>query len=73
MAAIEEGIVVGGGTALLQVLPEIREQISHFEGDRYNGAQVVLDALTTPLITIANNCGLYDHNDNVLTEYIHFS
>jgi chaperonin GroEL len=57
-AAVEEGIVAGGGTALLQVLPEVREQISNFEGDRYNGAQVVLDSLTTPLITIANNCGL---------------
>jgi chaperonin GroEL len=57
-AAVEEGIVAGGGTAMLQVLPEIKEAISHLDGDQLNGAQVVLDSLTTPLKTIATNCGL---------------
>ncbi|MCQ6267782.1 chaperonin GroEL [Fictibacillus sp. WQ 8-8] len=57
-AAVQEGIVAGGGTALLQVLSDISENIGHLEGDKYNGAQVVLSSLTSPLMTIANNCGL---------------
>ncbi|WP_462408499.1 chaperonin GroEL [Neobacillus sp. Marseille-QA0830] len=57
-AAVEEGIVAGGGTALVQVLPEVSQQIKSLSGDQYNGALVVLDSLITPLKTIANNCGL---------------
>jgi chaperonin GroEL len=57
-AAVEEGIVAGGGTALLQVLPQVEEQIMTLHEDEYLGAQVVLHSLSSPLMTIAHNCGL---------------
>lgn len=57
-AAVEEGIVAGGGTALLQAFPPVEEQVMKLDGDELLGAQVVLNSLASPLKTIAENCGL---------------
>lgn len=55
-AAVEEGIVPGGGTALVDVLPELDKiQVS---GDEAVGVQIVKRALTEPLRQIATNAGL---------------
>ncbi|MCK9912085.1 chaperonin GroEL, partial [Microbacteriaceae bacterium K1510] len=56
-AAVEEGIVAGGGTALLQASSAIERLIEALQGDEKLGAQVVLSALPAPLWTIAHNCG----------------
>jgi chaperonin GroEL len=55
-AAVEEGIVAGGGTALLQAEKSLAK--IDLEGDRYTGAQIVRAALAEPLRWIANNAGL---------------
>lgn len=57
-AAVEEGVVAGGGTALLQILTQVEEEVSNLHGDQYLGAQIVLNSLSSPLVTIANNCGI---------------
>lgn len=56
-AAIEEGIVAGGGTALLQAAHSIEGLLQSLQGDERLGAQVVLSSLSAPLYTIAQNCG----------------
>ncbi|QBP39874.1 chaperonin GroEL [Paenisporosarcina antarctica] len=58
LAAVEEGIVVGGGTALLKVLTQVEEKVANLDGDTYLGTQIVLNSLSSPLLTIANNCGV---------------
>ncbi|MGJ9385784.1 chaperonin GroEL [Salipaludibacillus sp. CF4.18] len=58
LAAIEEGVIAGGGTGLLQILNKVEKKVMDFQGDVYLGAQVVLNSLSSPLRTIANNCGL---------------
>lgn len=57
-AAVEEGIVAGGGTALLQTLPIVEDLVMTLDGDEFLGARVVLNSLAFPLRTIAENCGL---------------
>jgi len=57
-AALEEGIVAGGGTALLQALPIVEKQVKSMDGDERLGAEVVLKSLAYPLKIIAENCGL---------------
>lgn len=57
-AAVEEGIVAGGGTALLQALPIVEDLVMTLEGDEFLGGRVVLNSLAYPLRTIAENCGL---------------
>jgi chaperonin GroEL len=57
-AAIEEGIVSGGGTALLHVSAVMESMIESLYGDEKLGAKVVLDALSAPLKTIAENSGV---------------
>lgn len=54
-AALEEGIVAGGGTALLRAQKHI--DLDWFEGDEKLGAQIILRAIEEPLRTIANNGG----------------
>ena len=44
-AAVEEGIVAGGGTAFINALPAIEELMNSLEGDEKTGAQIVLNAL----------------------------
>ncbi|MDK7107945.1 TCP-1/cpn60 chaperonin family protein, partial [Enterobacter hormaechei] len=56
-AASEEGIVSGGGVALLQAAAKVLDN-NDFEGDEATGAQIVRVAAEAPLAQIANNAGL---------------
>ena len=56
-AAVEEGIVPGGGTALLSVLPNVQAILPRFTGDAKTGVQIVLRALEEPVRQIAANAG----------------
>jgi len=57
-AAVEEGIVAGGGTALVNVMPEVEKLASTLEEDEKLGAKIVLKALEEPVRQIAVNAGL---------------
>ncbi len=57
-AAVEEGIVAGGGTALVNVIGAVDAVIDTLEGDEKTGAQIVAKALTAPMKQIADNAGL---------------
>ncbi len=57
-AAVEEGIVAGGGIALMNTIPAVEKYIETLEGDEKTGAQIVLSALEAPLRQIALNAGL---------------
>ena len=56
-AAVEEGIVAGGGVALLNVIPEIDKLITTLDGDEKTGAKLVRKALEAPVRQIAENSG----------------
>jgi chaperonin GroEL len=56
-AAVEEGILPGGGTALVRVEKAVAAAVEALHGDRALGAKAVLDALSVPLRTIADNAG----------------
>ncbi|MGN1412261.1 MAG: chaperonin GroEL [Oscillospiraceae bacterium] len=57
-AAVEEGIVAGGGTALINAIPDVKKLVDKLEGDEKTGAQIVLRALEEPVRQIAANAGL---------------
>ncbi|WP_417084610.1 chaperonin GroEL [Evtepia gabavorous] len=57
-AAVEEGIVAGGGTAYVNAIPEIEKLVDNVEGDEKTGVQIIARALTAPLRQIATNAGL---------------
>ena len=57
-AAVEEGIVAGGGTALIDVIPEVEKFVETLEGGEKLGAKIVLRALEEPAKQIAVNAGL---------------
>ena len=57
-AAVEEGIVAGGGTALVSVIPAVEKLISELEGEEAIGAKIIRKALEEPLRQIAVNAGL---------------
>ena len=57
-AAVEEGIVAGGGTALLNAIPAVEAELSKVDGDEKTGVQIVLKALEEPVRQIAANAGL---------------
>ena len=57
-AAVEEGIVAGGGTALINVIPAVEAVVATLEGDEKTGASIVAKALTAPMKQIADNAGL---------------
>ena len=57
-AAVEEGIVAGGGTALINVIDAVEAVIAGLDGDEKTGAQIVSKALTAPMKQIADNAGL---------------
>ena len=57
-AAVEEGIVAGGGTAYVNAIPEIEKLVDSVEGDEKTGVQIIARALTAPLRQIAPNAGL---------------
>ncbi len=57
-AAVEEGIVAGGGTALINAIPAVEKLVPQLEGDEKTGAAIVLKALEEPVRQIALNAGL---------------
>ncbi len=57
-AAVEEGIVAGGGTALINAIPAVEKLIPSLDGDEKTGAKIVLKALEEPVRQIAANAGL---------------
>ena len=56
-AAVEEGIVAGGGTAYLNVIPEVAKLVDSVEGDEKTGVRIVVKALEEPVRQIAANAG----------------
>ena len=57
-AAVEEGIVAGGGTALIDAIPAVKAYVDSTEGDEKTGASIVLKALEEPVRQIAANAGI---------------
>ena len=57
-AAVQEGVVAGGGTAPINAIPAVRALCDTLEGDERTGAKIVLKALEAPLFHIAANAGL---------------
>jgi chaperonin GroEL len=57
-AAVEEGIVAGGGTAFVNAMPAVNKLIPTLEGDEKTGAKIILKALEAPVRQIAENAGL---------------
>ncbi len=57
-AAIEEGVVAGGGTALVRARGAVAEVVASLTGDEATGAKIVWDSLTAPACLIADNAGL---------------
>ncbi len=57
-AAVEEGIVAGGGATYIHAMSEVAKVVDKLDGDEKTGASIILKALEAPLRTIANNAGL---------------
>ena len=57
-AAVEEGIIAGGGSAYIHAAKELQPLVESLEGDEKTGARIVLKALEAPLYFIADNAGL---------------
>ena len=66
-AAVEEGIVAGGGVALLTAIPDVDKLIATLHGDEKTGAQIVRKALEAPIKQIAENAGV---NGGVIVEKV---
>ncbi|RMH68962.1 MAG: molecular chaperone GroEL, partial [Actinomyces sp.] len=66
-AAIEEGIVPGGGTTLLRARPAVRALLDELSGDEATGARIVWHALAAPARQIAENAG---HEGGVVVERV---
>ncbi|HIE33077.1 MAG TPA: chaperonin GroEL, partial [Thermodesulfobacteriaceae bacterium] len=56
-AAVEEGIVPGGGTAFIRCLPALEKLLDEVEGDEKQGVKIIMRALEEPLRQIAENAG----------------
>lgn len=56
-AAVEEGIIAGGGTAYIAATKEVAKLVESLDGDEKTGAKILLKALEAPLYTIAENAG----------------
>ncbi len=57
-AAVEEGIIAGGGSAYVHCIPEVKKVFDSLEGDEKTGAGIILKALEAPLKQIVENAGL---------------
>ena len=57
-AAVEEGIIAGGGSAYIHAAKAVKEMAKELSGDEKTGAEIVLKALEAPLYHIAANAGL---------------
>ncbi len=64
-SAIEEGVVPGGGTALVQIAPILDPLIDRLKGGAKDGARVIQKVLQSPLRCIAENCGVADPDEIV--------
>ena len=69
-AAVEEGIVAGGGVALVNAIPAVKSLLDTCEGDEKTGVNIVLKALEAPIRQIAFNAGLEGSVivDKIITE-----
>lgn len=56
-AAVEEGILPGGGTAFLRCIPDLEQLANTLEGDQKTGVKIIAKALAAPLMQIAENAG----------------
>lgn len=57
-AAVEEGIIAGGGSAYIHAAKEVEKLVEELEGDEKTGAKIILKALESPLYNIVANAGL---------------
>ena len=57
-AAVEEGIVAGGGTAYVNAIPAVEALLAETEGDERTGVNIIVKALTEPMKQIAANAGI---------------
>jgi chaperonin GroEL len=57
-AAVEEGVIAGGGSAYVHTITEIEDVVKELEGDEKTGGKIILKALEAPLYHIAANAGL---------------
>ena len=57
-AAVEEGVIFGGGSAYIHAAKEVEAKVADLDGDEKTGARIVLKALEAPLHQIAENAGL---------------
>ncbi len=57
-AAVEEGVVAGGGTIFVNVIPAVEKLIENVEGDEKTGVRIIAKALEAPIRQIASNAGL---------------
>ena len=57
-AAVEEGVIAGGGSAYIHASKEVAKLVAGLEGDEKTGANIILKALEAPLFTISANAGL---------------
>ena len=57
-AAVEEGIIAGGGSAYIHASKEVEKLVATLEGDERTGAKIILKALEAPLFRIVENAGL---------------
>jgi chaperonin GroEL len=57
-AAVEEGIVAGGGTAYVNAIPAVEKLVAKLQGDEKTGAQIIAKALQAPVRQIAENAGV---------------
>ncbi|RKD30722.1 chaperonin GroEL [Lacrimispora algidixylanolytica] len=57
-AAVEEGVIAGGGSAYIHAITEIEDLVSKLEGDEKTGGKIILKALESPLYHIVANAGL---------------
>ena len=57
-AAVEEGIVAGGGTAYVNAIPAVEKLLAHLSGDERTGAAIIAKALQAPIRQIAENAGV---------------
>ncbi|WP_029200924.1 chaperonin GroEL [Oribacterium sp. NK2B42] len=57
-AAVEEGVIAGGGSAYIHAQKSVEKVVEELDGDEKTGAKIILKALEAPLYTIASNAGL---------------
>jgi len=57
-AAVEEGIIAGGGVAFINAIPAVKKYMEGLEGDEKTGASIILNVLEAPVRQIAENAGL---------------